>query len=49
MKVSGDKNAPLFDLSRLADKETPRHAADDPEGKQVDEREDDEEEIGTRV
>jgi hypothetical protein len=46
MKVSGDKNAPLFDLSGLADKELLAMRRMLLKAKQVDEREEDEENVG---
>ena len=45
VKVSGDKNAPLFDLSGLADKELLAMRRMILKAKQVDEREEDEEEV----
>jgi hypothetical protein len=46
MKVSGDKNAPLFDLSGLADKELLAMRRMLLKAKQVEEREEEEEDVG---
>jgi hypothetical protein len=45
VKVSGDKNAPLFDLSGLADKELLAMRRMILKAKQINEREEDEEQI----